>query len=165
MRSFGFPAFYLPPFLIYSVSCAQCRPPLSVTRLDSFPPVSYSIEAPSSLQSTTHSLCFASPLVCSLSLYLLSLSLYLSSLPFYSLSLSSSSVLLLYVSHVVSFTLSLSLGSLPLFRFPFRRRLYRHLGLSDRRLTYPPPILLAVVSCFAQPSTRSLLARYSFYSI
>ena len=116
MRSFGFPAFYLPPFCRYSVSCTQCRPPLSVTRLDSLPPILYCIEAPWSPQSTAHTPS-ALPLPLSLSLYSLSLSLYslslslyslsLSlyslSLPFYLLYLSSSSVLLLYVSHVVKF--------------------------------------------------------------
>ena len=121
-----------------------------------------------------HSLCFASPLVCSLSLSLSSLSLYSSSLPFYLSSLSSSSALLLYVSHIVSFTLSLSLGSPPLFRFPFHHCLYRHLGLSDRRLTYPPPrscslsslspldLLLALYS-LATPSIRSSWATIVYY--
>ena len=69
-----------PLFLIYSVSCTQCRPPLSVTQLDSFPPVSYSIEAPCSPQSTAHPLCFASPLVCSLSLLIISIVLLVISL-------------------------------------------------------------------------------------
>ena len=103
-----------------------------------------------------------------------SLSLYSSFLSLYSLSHSSSSVLPLYVSHIVSFTLSLSLGSPPLFRFPFRRRLYRHLGLSDRRLTYPPPrscsllslspldLLLALYS-LATPSIRSSWATIVYY--
>ena len=114
---------------------------------------------PCSLQSTAHSLSYAPPLVCSLSLYSLSLS-------FYSSSLLSSSVLPLYISHVVSFTLSLSLGSLPLFRFPFRRRLYRHLGLSDCRLTYPPPPNLAhcrllLLSTFYSLSTTSLLLLFN----
>ena len=158
MQSFGFPAFYLPPFLIYSVSCTQCRPPLSVTRLDSFPPVSYSIEVPCSLQSTAHSLCFASPIICSHSTcHLYRSTCHLSRLAqcYHATSLTSSPS-----------TLSLLLGSPPLFQLSSCRCLYRHSGLSDRRLTYPPPpILLTVVSRFSQPSTRSLLPRYSFYLI
>ena len=58
--------------------------------------------------------------------------------------------------------LSLSLGSPPLFRFPFRHHLYRHLGLSNHRLTYPPPpdlarCRLSLLSTFYYLSTPSLL--------
>ena len=89
------------------MSCTQCRPPLSVTRLDSFPPVSYSIEAPCSLQSTADSLCFASPLVCSLStrcLYRSTRRLYRSTRR---------------LSHLAQCYLSTSLTSSPL-RCPYR---------------------------------------------
>ena len=72
-----------------------------MTRLDSFPPVSYSIEAPCSLQSTVHSLCFASPLV-SLALLVVSLALLIVSLALLvvSLALLIVSIALLVVSLV-----------------------------------------------------------------
>ena len=114
---------------------------------------------PSSLSLYSSSLSLYSS---SLSLYSSSLSLYSSFLSLYSLSHSSSSVLPLYDSHIVSSTLSLSLGSLPLFRFTSCRCLYQHSGLSDRRLTYPPPTDLAryrlsLLLTFYLLSTTSLL--------
>ena len=68
------------PLSLYTQCPVLSVDPLSVTQLDSFPPVSYSIEAPCSLQSTAHSLCFASPFVCSLSLLVISIALLIVSI-------------------------------------------------------------------------------------
>ena len=121
---------------------------------------------PCSLQSTAHSLCSAAPLVCStltllvvsLALLVVSLALLVVSLALLvvSLALLVVSLALLVVSLVQlsavdlrlqrrlslcqSVVLSkspLSLGFLPSFRFPLCRHLYRHSGLSDRRLKTP----------------------------
>ena len=93
---------------------------------------------PCSLQSTAHSLCSAAPLICStLALLVVSLALLIISLVQLSaVDLRLQRRLSLCRSVVLSKS-PLSLGSLPLFRFPFRHRLYQHSGLSDRRLETP----------------------------
>ena len=93
---------------------------------------------PCSLQSTAHSLCSATPLVCStLALLVISLALLVVSLVQLSAADLRLQRRLSLCRSVVLSKSPLSLGSLPSFQFPLCRRLYRHSGLSDRRLKTP----------------------------
>ena len=113
---------------------------------------------PCSFQSTAHSLRSAAPLVCS-TLALLVVSLVQLS----AADLHLQRCLSLCRSVVLSKSPPLSLGSLPSFRFPLCRRLYRHSGLSDRwletplscSLSYYRPLRPSIpLDYFASPTTR-----------